>query len=361
MKKFGQKIKNKAVAAAVVGSGNITAKLSVLFMHILLMGCLVSCGYSLVFNNRINVSRGRDPMKGTKTELEAPTTQSLSLLSFDLDDTFWSTKDVVRDANNKMIETMKENGCDDISVEKFLDTTRSIRKSLDGPITYKGLRKKTIRKIFESSASFKEIGTKEEDLNNIVDLCYDAWVQERHNAAERHLFPNAVETMETLRRMYPDTTFAAITNGAGCPLEMTSTLSPYFNFRVSGEDDGVFPHRKPHPYIYEYSIQKHIELQSTNEQASNLNGVWCHVGDCLANDVGASADCGAKTIWMCLEDNPDSAAARLTDARNTPKWSTATAEEIENRALQVQQGRAKVGATITSLAELPDAISKILQ
>jgi putative hydrolase of the HAD superfamily len=201
----------------------------------------------------------------------------------------------------------------------------------------------------------------EENLNDLVDLCYNAWVQERHDAAERHLFPNAVETMERLRLMYPTTTFAAITNGAGCPLKMTSTLAPYFDFRVSGEDDDVFPHRKPHPFIYEYSVEKHKKLQSTNKQNSNLNGVWCHVGDCLANDVGASADCGAKTIWMCLEDNPDSAAARLlTDARNTPIWSTATAEEIQKRALQVQQGRTKVGATIGSLAELPDAVSKIL-
>jgi hypothetical protein len=50
MKKSELKIKNKVVAAAVVGSGNITTKLSGIFMNI----------------------RGR-PMKGARTELETPT------------------------------------------------------------------------------------------------------------------------------------------------------------------------------------------------------------------------------------------------------------------------------------------------
>jgi hypothetical protein len=48
--------------------------------------------------------------------------------------------------------------------------------------------------------------------------------------AQRHLSSNAIEAMETLTGMYLDINFAAITNGRGFPLEMTSTLASYFGF-----------------------------------------------------------------------------------------------------------------------------------
>jgi FMN phosphatase YigB (HAD superfamily) len=139
---------------------------------------------------------------------------------------------------------------------------------------------------------------------------------------------------------------------------MKNTLAPFFDFRISGEDDDIFPYRKPHPFIYEKTLSKLSERRPS--PSSNFEGVWCHVGDCLANDVSASAECGAKAIWMCLEDDQESAASRLTNVDNTPSYSTATAEEIEQRALEVQQGRSKVSASIQSLSELPDAISTIL-
>jgi FMN phosphatase YigB (HAD superfamily) len=286
--------------------------------------------------------------------------QSLSLLSFDLDDTFWPTTDVVHHANAKMIQSLHDRGCKDADIDSFLDNTRAIRKQLDAPVTYQTLRKLAIRKTLEISLAFEneiqELSLEQSHLADIVEECYMAWEQERHRAAERFLFEGAVETMALLRQKYPDTCFAAITNGAGDPLAMTQTLAPFFDFRISGEDDGVFPYRKPHPFIYEKTIET---MNERNSQCDDEGAIWCHVGDCLANDVGASADCGAKAIWVCSEDNEGSSASRLNG--NAPKWSTATAEEIEKWTRQVQDGRSKVAASITSLSELPDAIASILQ
>jgi FMN phosphatase YigB (HAD superfamily) len=93
-------------------------------------------------------------------------------------------------------------------------------------------------------------------LGDIVDDCYNAWEQQRHLAAEECLFDDAVETMHQLRELYPDTLFAAITNGADDPLAMPRTLAPFFDFRISGEDEGVFPHRKPAFQIYETALRK---------------------------------------------------------------------------------------------------------
>jgi FMN phosphatase YigB (HAD superfamily) len=276
----------------------------------------------------------------------------LGILSFDLDDTLFSTTDVVRAANEKMIQAMIDRGLEDASIPDFLDATRSIRSKLENPVTYQALRKKAIQETFQVSPRFD---SNERDMEAVVDDCYDAWEQERHSAAERFLFPDVIETMKELRSLYPDTCFVAITNGAGDPLKMLNTLAPFFDFRVSGEDDDVFPYRKPHSFIYEYAVNDY------NESGDFADGSWCHVGDCLANDVGASAACGAQAIWMCLEDDKESAASRLVSAKNHPAWSTATPKELEKRMKQVEEGKKSVAATIYKLSELPAAISIILE
>ena len=288
----------------------------------------------------------------TSTKLAARAGDQLGLLSFDLDDTLFHTGKVVRAANDVMIEAMQERGCEDLTLPQYLDTTRSVRKALPAPITYRGLRELAIRTSFEHSKVFQSGGI---DVNAYVQDCYEAWEKERHQAAERFIFEDAVQTLEQLRSLYPDACFAAITNGAGNPLMMPNTLAPFFDFRVSGEDADVFPNRKPHAYIYEYSLEKYQKLSG-----SNLKGTWCHVGDCLANDVGASADCGAKAVWMCLGDDDDAAASRLLDPKKYPEWSTASEEEIAKRAKEVEAGMTKMTAKIGTLSELPDALADIL-
>lgn len=278
---------------------------------------------------------------------------NLGVLTFDLDDTLFPTTDVVRAANDKMIEKLIEFGCKDATLPDYLATTRAIRSKLESPITYTNLRKTAIRKTFDISTKFDASSVS--DMDVLVLECYNAWEEERHAAAERFIFPDAIETMKELRSIYPDTCFAAITNGAGDPLKMTNTLAPFFEFRISGEEDQVFPHRKPNAFIYEYTLQKYQEM------FPNGSGTWCHVGDCLANDVGASAACGAQAIWMCLEDDRESAASRLVNSKSHPEWSTAPQEELDRRKKEVEEGKKSVAATIYTLKELPAAISSVLE
>jgi FMN phosphatase YigB (HAD superfamily) len=322
------------------GSGKRETMMSMSFMVVMAILNMMSLAHGF--------STQQHSTRHAKIALCSSQSTDLSFLSFDLDDTFWPTTDVVNIANNKMIVTLHGYGCHDAATDKFLDTTRRIRKTLNGPITYQNLRKLSIKTTLETSPAFELARDVDLHLDDIVDDCYNAWEQQRHLAAEECLFDDAVETMHQLRELYPDTLFAAITNGAGDPLAMPRTLAPFFDFRISGEDEGVFPHRKPAFQIYETALRKNQVLNG------NVDGIWCHVGDCLANDVGASADYGAKAIWMCLEDDPDSAAV-------PPYYSTATAAEMENSACQVAEGQAKVAASITKLSQLPDAIATILQ
>jgi hypothetical protein len=106
---------------------------------------------SLLFS-RIYHNNNQQQQQQQKQEVS----QELSLLSFDLDDTLFSIGDVVRDANNAMIEAMIDRGCHDITMDEFLENTISIRKARNGrSITYRDLRKSAIRQTFERSMAFQ--------------------------------------------------------------------------------------------------------------------------------------------------------------------------------------------------------------
>jgi putative hydrolase of the HAD superfamily len=255
---------------------------------------------------------------------------SLGILSFDLDDTLFSTNAVIKDANQVMLEKLRQNGVD-IQEKEFLDASRQIRKSFDGPITYTSLRKMTIAQIISMSTAFSK-----EECEALVDECFDIWLHERHRAAERHLFPQTLNCLSTLKTMYPDVCFAAITNGRGNPLYMPA-LTNFFDFCVSGEDDGVFPERKPAPGIYKASLSKYKNLYPHHDHDSRI---WIHVGDCLVNDVGASANVGAYAVWLSGQATGESDAV-------IPKWSTATTSEQNARKLKEDDGREKIAVRIS--------------
>ena len=313
---------------------------------------------------------GQQSLNEQQQDLEC--SRRLSLISFDLDDTLFSTSHVVQSANEVMFDAMISGGCSSevCDPDVFRETTRRVRRTFDEsgtPTTYRDLRKGAIRQSFLQSSSDGPVESTEVDglssssLDILVEQCYAAWLTERHKAAERFLFDHAVETLEELRTLYPTTKIAAITNGAGDPLKMPM-LKPYFDFRVSGEDDDIFPHRKPHPLIYETALRNAgvIPTGTRNDDVTSVD-LWIHVGDCLSNDVSASANLGAKSIWMCLEDDEESAAGRLVDAARAPTYSSASQEELDKRAKKIEEGRSKVTASIRCLSELPRVISGILE
>ena len=123
------------------------------------------------------------------------------LLTFDLDDTLFPTDQVVTRANHAMLQAMYDLGVPrDVSVQDFLDTTRQIRKSLTTPITYQGLRKRAIHETFQRNPDTIH-GTM--SLEDRVEFCYGVWVTERHLAAERYLYSDALSTLQEIRTTFP--------------------------------------------------------------------------------------------------------------------------------------------------------------
>ena len=310
------------------------------------------------------------------------------LITFDLDDTIFPVGPVVHDANEALICHLNQIGYDTITQESLISSTKYIRNELlknnDKVITYTELRKRAIclemnkcdndnKNNHNGSSSNERKFTSEEVLK-----AYDIWETNRHLAAERHLYHDTIPMLQSLKQKYPLVTIGAITNGKGNPLHMKETIHEYFDFCISGEDDDVFPFRKPHEEIYRKSLIRYYNLRGIEAEKEKKSKVWIHVGDDLANDVGASAKCGAFAIWADLNDDEynQSASKRFQDqtkkssintATNTssssstqPFWSTATKDELDKRKKLNDESMSFVSAKIEKLSDLQSTIESII-
>ena len=177
----------------------------------------------------------------------------LGLLTFDLDDTLFPTQAVVQHANNRMVEYMVQQGYA-TTADDFLKTTRTLRKQIEADgnsISYTELRKRAIDMELQRITK-----NPYRDYSDIVEETYATWEHERHAAAEYYLSPTVVDVLQDIRRHFGESLcIAAVTNGKGNPVMMPS-LRQFFSFCVSGEDEEVFPHRKPHPKIFETAMRR---------------------------------------------------------------------------------------------------------
>jgi FMN phosphatase YigB (HAD superfamily) len=284
-----------------------------------------------------------------------PSKPTLALLTFDLDDTLFPVAQVVEDANTAMIRAFWDAGYTEATNDRIVQHTKMIRRKQRKLMTYTQLRKRAIQTELEL------IGTKNGDPvdYDLVTTIYDSWLQARHQSAERYLFTGAIEMLQDVKTKFPDVCIGAITNGRGNPLNMTNTLAPYFDFCVSGEDDGVHPERKPHRGIYKVSL---AEYRNKFPNDLSETHVWVHVGDCLANDVGASAKMGAYAVWVDLDDLKEEATT-ATSVRSKPPnqtWSTAPEKVVHARQKLANKSRGFVSAKVTTLSQLPNVVDTIL-
>lgn len=278
--------------------------------------------------------------------ISAPRKVALGFLSFDLDDTLFPASEVMRDSNARMIQKMQEVGFQ-TTLNDYIDTARKVRQGLSAPVRYSDLRRLAIKEEMLRLSRDKSVDV------NLVETIFDCWLEERHKAAERHLFQDSIPMLKEIRRAHPSVCIGAITNGNGNPLEMKDTLKLFFDFSVSGEHADLVLERKPHPRIYINALERYRFARPSHHANNNdMTYVWCHVGDCLANDVGASASCGALPIWL-FRNNSQS-------AMNNPSWSTASHNEWNHRASLAHEAKRMVTAQISCLAELPRTIDQIL-
>ena len=283
-------------------------------------------------------------------------TLNVDLITFDLDDTIFPVGPVVADANKALFRHLESLGCK-TTQEEYIKATKDIRKALAGKaITYTELRKRAIRSVLKKHLSEDDIS------DSTVYGSYDVWEEHRHISAETHLYPDTVPMLKQLKMNHPDAIIGAITNGKGSPLKMDS-IRQFFDFCVSGEDDDVFPLRKPDEGIYKVALERFRTLSQKRKDIA-MDGTkpfWIHIGDDLSNDVGASAKCGAKSIWVDLGDEYNQTASKRDPSQEQPAWSTATKEELEIRILMNEEAQQYVSERVTCLENLPLVIERMTQ
>jgi FMN phosphatase YigB (HAD superfamily) len=295
------------------------------------------------------------------------------------------------------------------TVEDYLAAARAVRSQWEADRPGQALSYTELRRRAVGAELRRAAGDPRLPVDDLVEACCAVREHERHAAAEYYLPPGVVETLHAVKKHFGgNVCIGAVTNGGGDPLKMPS-LAPFFSFCVSGEDPEVFPHRKPHPGIFRRALHRYrtehyapSQEAARDEEEGDGGGpdggeedfLWCHVGDCLANDVGASADCGAFSVW-CAPD-PQAAAASVLlglaaeqgggggepspapslpgtgppaaeggrgpggrDPRQQPGWSEAAQDELERRSELAHRAQDKISAHIYGIPQLLDVLKRV--
>mmetsp|Transcript_44316 Transcript_44316/g.87235 ORF Transcript_44316/g.87235 Transcript_44316/m.87235 type:complete len:344 (+) Transcript_44316:82-1113(+) len=284
------------------------------------------------------------------------------LVTFDLDDCVWPIIPVVSHAN-EAVEIAYN--LDRNDVQRTMKEIRvSSQQRGDSPFSYKKARIQTYELLLHSKKHARD--------------CFELWLSARNKAGGDLLFPDVVPCLEQL--VQSGWLVGAITNGLGDPSSIPS-LEPHFQFCVSGEDEDVFPHRKPARQIFEAASLRArtfgfdadaalalAQMQSgpptlppslLSPGASPL--AWWHVGDDLANDVAGAQALGIKTLLLqrpSLSQQSAQATNRgmnlLPSAIQNP-FSTASPEEMKARDLAAEN--AKPDLVLSNLLRFCDLVS----
>lgn len=210
---------------------------------------------------------------------------------------------------------------------------------------------------------------------------YNAWEMERHHAAERHLFPDAISAIKQVQADNPNVIIGAVTDGSANPMLMVFSLMPLFDFTVSWEDDldkvqamekfqelSSVDKSDGLSWIYRLAVEKGKEMsmltdeikKKNEDDADDVEWVWVHVGDDLAYDVGGAATTGAKTVLVELAPEYGQ-TARLRMEGKRPSWTTETEDQLANHRQMSMNALDKVDAKITHLNQLPEVIKELLK
>lgn len=378
------------------------------------------------FSLRKPSSAHRPPSSLASAALEAPAgdaapsaaaipprrSHALGLLTFDLDDSLYPIAPVLHDANRVFSETMRHYGYEDVRAEDIVEAGKEIRREA-GPVagaalSHTEVRLLAIRRELERAMLAQKLRECAEDwatevgslaapvresaarwaraavAPTVVESLYSAWERERHHSAERHLYPEALAALTEVRRRHPDVVVGAVTDGKADPMLMVFSLAPHFDFCLSWEDDaagrttffkelGNVDGSADLRWIYEAAQERYRDLVATRralrptgaaaEEAEGAAApLWIHVGDDLAYDVGGSAACGARTVWLDLDpEYGQTAKGRFAAgaAERLPAWSTALGGARREAMSVAAEGR--VDRRVARLSLLPDAVDDILR
>ena len=242
---------------------------------------------------------------------------AIRLVTFDLDDTLWSTDGVIRRAEAKMWQWLRSRGVelplpDGAEIATIRDAVLADNRDVAHDISR--LRELMVRTMLERG------GYAPAPAAALAAAAFAEFLNWRHRV---EFFPDALPVLERLRRNYM---LAALTNGNADYRRLG--LERYFAFGYCAADVGA---GKPHPAMFERALA----------HANVAPAQAVHVGDHPVNDVQGAAAVGMATVQVDLAA-PDAAPQGWFDRSPCPADTVGTCSRT---------------ATVTSLRDLPRVIA----
>ena len=230
---------------------------------------------------------------------------SITLITFDLDDTLWETAPAIVGAEAMLWDWLAANAprLGAVPVEHLWEI-RSRLVEADPSFKHRisALRRRVLFHALEDA------GYNHDEAQNLAEQGFEVFLQGRHKL---DIFPEVVPMLEILTKSY---TLGVITNGNADVRRLG--LADYFAFALCAEDLGI---GKPDPAPF-------IEaLKRGKAQAANA----VHVGDHPGDDVAGAQQAGMRAIWYNpggktweADHQPDAEISSLTQLPEVlARWS----------------------------------------
>jgi len=200
---------------------------------------------------------------------------SISVITFDLDNTLWDVEPALIRAEQAQQEWLLQHrpGAVEAYDHKSLwEFKKSVWKR--HPHLLHHVSRMRTQMLYELQIA---AGYAEEDAHSGAQKAFEVFLGERHKVV---LYEEALEVLEQLAQRY---TLGALTNG-NADIYKTDAAE-YFDFAFLAEDIGS---SKPHPDMFQAA------LDASGVSAAQI----VHVGDNPEHDVQGARNIGMHTVWM---------------------------------------------------------------
>ena len=200
-------------------------------------------------------------------------------LFFDLDHTLWDFEKNAQETLTELLAELSDQGMQRISIEEFFPRYREHNDEMWRRYRMGQIDKATLRTT-RFQRALEEFG--------IADRAVAKWMEFEYldrSPYKKHLFPEAIETLEYLRQRY---VLHIITNGFEEVQHIKlreSTLGEHFDVIVTSEQAGV---RKPHANIFRYALSR-----TGAEKRESLM-----IGDNLEADILGAQQAGWDQVYF---------------------------------------------------------------
>lgn len=270
------------------------------------------------------------------------------VISFDLDNTLWSTMDTIGAALQELDDFWRaknvkfsEGRSTECVMKELFAANKTKYAPLLGeeatcPVCLTQLRLDAMEHILMQECNGPYTS---EEARVLAQQAMEVMAKARHEAIPNHLADSVVETLVQLRQRLTSlckektpVIMGAITDGNANPARV-AMLAPYFDFCIQAEQVGA---TKPDARVFSHAVQQVLpQLQQqhqVHEGGNNNNNNsdempwWVHIGDDYAKDIVGAKEAGMRTIWCREFILPKLRASSLcpTMVKELSSWSSSS-------------------------------------